>query len=60
MVEGPSPVQVYLRAGWSLGNVQERYVSLPALEPSHVFLFLSNYRERRRRPAGGSIRAVDI
>jgi hypothetical protein len=26
MVGGPSPVQVYLRAGWSLGNVQDRYL----------------------------------
>ncbi len=26
MINGPSPVQVYLRAGWSLGNVQDRYL----------------------------------
>jgi len=25
-VEGPNPVMVYLRAGWSLGNVQNRYI----------------------------------
>lgn len=26
MVNGPSTVQVFLRAGWSLGNVQDRYL----------------------------------
>ena len=26
ITEGPSPIQVYLRAGWSLGNVQDRYL----------------------------------
>ena len=26
MIEGPNPVQVYLRSGWSLGNVQDRYI----------------------------------
>lgn len=26
MVEGPNPVQVFLRAGWSLGNVPDRYL----------------------------------
>jgi hypothetical protein len=26
MVNGPSPVQVYLRAGWSLGDTQNRYL----------------------------------
>jgi hypothetical protein len=26
MVGGPSSIQVYLRAGWSLGNVQDRYL----------------------------------
>lgn len=26
MVEGPNPVQVFLRAGWTLGNVQDRYL----------------------------------
>jgi hypothetical protein len=26
MVGGPNPVQVFLRAGWSLGNVQDRYL----------------------------------
>jgi hypothetical protein len=26
MINGPSPVQVFLRAGWSLGNVQDRYL----------------------------------
>jgi hypothetical protein len=26
MVAGPSPVQIYLRAGWSIGNVQDRYL----------------------------------
>lgn len=26
MVGGPSAIQVYLRAGWSLGNVQDRYL----------------------------------
>lgn len=26
MIEGPNPVQVFLRAGWSLGNVQDRYL----------------------------------
>jgi hypothetical protein len=26
MVSGPSTVQVFLRAGWSLGNVQDRYL----------------------------------
>jgi len=25
-MEGPNPVMVYLRAGWSLGNVQNRYI----------------------------------
>ena len=26
MVNGPSPVQIYLRAGWTLGGVQNRYL----------------------------------
>jgi hypothetical protein len=26
MINGPSAVQVFLRAGWSLGNVQDRYL----------------------------------
>ena len=26
IVDGPDPVKVYLRAGWSLGNVQDRYI----------------------------------
>jgi hypothetical protein len=26
MINGPSTVQVFLRAGWSLGNVQDRYL----------------------------------
>jgi hypothetical protein len=26
MISGPSTVQVFLRAGWSLGNVQDRYL----------------------------------
>jgi hypothetical protein len=26
MVGGPTPVQVFLRAGWSLGNVKDRYL----------------------------------
>ena len=26
MMNGPSTVQVFLRAGWSLGNVQDRYL----------------------------------
>ena len=26
MVNGPSSIQVFLRAGWSLGNVQDRYL----------------------------------
>jgi len=26
MINGPSSVQVFLRAGWSLGNVQDRYL----------------------------------
>ena len=26
ITEGPSPIQVFLRAGWSLGNVQDRYL----------------------------------
>ena len=26
LVDGPDPVKVYLRAGWSLGNVQDRYI----------------------------------
>ena len=26
MINGPSPVQVFLRAGWSLGGVQDRYL----------------------------------
>jgi hypothetical protein len=26
MVNGPSTVQIFLRAGWSLGNVQDRYL----------------------------------
>ena len=26
MMNGPSTVQIYLRAGWSLGNVQDRYL----------------------------------
>jgi hypothetical protein len=26
MVNGPSTIQVFLRAGWSLGNVQDRYL----------------------------------
>jgi hypothetical protein len=26
MVSGPSPIQVYQRAGWSLGNIQDRYL----------------------------------
>lgn len=26
MIEGPNPVQVFLRAGWSLGNVPDRYL----------------------------------
>jgi hypothetical protein len=26
MISGPSTVQVFLRAGWSLGNVQDRYI----------------------------------
>ena len=24
--DGPSPVNIFLRAGWSLGNVQSRYI----------------------------------
>ncbi|MGH2639759.1 MAG: hypothetical protein ACRDF4_10870 [Rhabdochlamydiaceae bacterium] len=26
MISGPSTVQIFLRAGWSLGNVQDRYI----------------------------------
>ena len=26
ITEGPSPIQIFLRAGWSLGNVQDRYL----------------------------------
>lgn len=26
VTEGPSPIQVFLRPGWSLGNVQDRYL----------------------------------
>ncbi len=41
LIDGPSAVMVYLRAGWSLGNVPDRYIVGGAGEDFLVGRFIS-------------------